>query len=57
MVEHQLIALEMLEEQRRMLHLMNQKDEFDEEIIRKYLALLDLEETRLREKLPAGYNV
>jgi CPA1 family monovalent cation:H+ antiporter len=57
MIEHQLIALEMLEEQRRMLHLMNQKDEFDEEIIRKYLALLDLEETRLREKLPAGYNV
>jgi monovalent cation/hydrogen antiporter len=57
MMEHQLVALEMLEEQRRVLHKMNHKDEFDEELIRKYLALLDLEETKLREKLPEGYKV
>jgi hypothetical protein len=29
---------------------MNQRDEFDEESIRKYLALLDVEEYKLREK-------
>jgi monovalent cation/hydrogen antiporter len=57
MMEHQLIALEMLEEQRGILHKMNQKSEFDEDLIRKYLALLDLEETKLREKLPEGYKV
>jgi monovalent cation/hydrogen antiporter len=57
MVEHQLIALEMLEEQRRILHKMNHISEFDEDLIRKYLALLDLEETKLREKLPEGYKV
>jgi monovalent cation/hydrogen antiporter len=57
LTEHQLIALEMLEEQRRVLHAVNHKMEFDEEIIRKYLALLDLEETKLREKLPEDYKV
>jgi hypothetical protein len=30
--------------------------EFDEELVRKYLALLDLEETKLREKLPEHYR-
>lgn len=57
MIEHQLIALEMLEEQRNLLHKMNLKSEYDEDLIRKYLALLDLEETKLREKLPEGYKV
>lgn len=57
MLEHQLISLEMLEEQRKQLHKMNHRSEFDEDIIRKYLALLDLEETKLREKLPEGYKV
>jgi hypothetical protein len=28
---------------------MNRKKEFDEELIRKYFALLDLEEYRIRE--------
>lgn len=54
LVEHQLISLQILEEQRQLLYNMNHKMEFDEEIIRKYLALLDLEETKLREKLPEG---
>ena len=34
-----------------MLKEMNRKDEFDEELIRKYLALIDLEELKTREKL------
>jgi monovalent cation/hydrogen antiporter len=29
---------------------MNRRAEFDEELIRKYLALIDLEEIKLREK-------
>jgi CPA1 family monovalent cation:H+ antiporter len=34
-----------------MLREMNRKDEFDEELIRKYLVLIDLEELKTREKL------
>jgi hypothetical protein len=30
---------------------MNTHEEFDEEVIRKYLALTDMEEFKLREKL------
>jgi CPA1 family monovalent cation:H+ antiporter len=30
---------------------MNHRAEFDEELIRKYLALIDLEEYKLREKI------
>jgi hypothetical protein len=29
---------------------MNQSDEFDEELIRKYLSLIDVEEFEIREK-------
>jgi hypothetical protein len=29
---------------------MNQREEFDEELIRKYPGLIDLEEFKLREK-------
>jgi monovalent cation/hydrogen antiporter len=47
---HQRIYLELLEQQRRLLHRMNHRAEFDEELIRKYLALIDLEEFKLREK-------
>ncbi len=50
MTEHQGIVLEVLERQRGLLHRMNHHSEFDEELIRKYLTLLDLEETKLREK-------
>jgi monovalent cation/hydrogen antiporter len=47
----QRVYLELLEQQRRLLHQMNQRAEFDEELIRKYLSLIDLEELKVREKL------
>ncbi len=50
--EHHRIALQLLDRQRDLLHQMNHRSEFDEDLIRKYLTLLDLEETKLREKLP-----
>jgi hypothetical protein len=40
--------LELLDQQRTLLHEMNHRANFDEDIIRKYLALLDLEEYELR---------
>jgi CPA1 family monovalent cation:H+ antiporter len=45
------IYLELLERQRQMLTQMNKKDEFDEDLIRKYLTLIDMEEFKIREKL------
>lgn len=48
--DYRRIYLELLEEQRNLLHQMNQRTEFDEELIRKYLALIDLEELKVREK-------
>lgn len=47
----QRIYLEMLERQRRWLYEMNRRAEFDEELIRKYLSLIDIEEFKIREKL------
>jgi CPA1 family monovalent cation:H+ antiporter len=44
------IYLEMLERQRRRLNEMNRLAEFDEELIRKYLSLIDVEEFKIREK-------
>jgi CPA1 family monovalent cation:H+ antiporter len=41
----------MLQHQRQLLNNMNHKAEFDEELIRKYLSLIDLEEIKVREKL------
>ncbi|NCI46093.1 Na+/H+ antiporter [Sediminibacterium soli] len=41
----------LLEAQRQLLYKMNHKDEFDEELIRKYLLLVDIEELKVREKL------
>ena len=64
----QRIYLEMLEHQRKLLTEMNHRAEFDEELIRKYLSLIDLEEfkdpgktnTAINEKairyLPYGLN-
>jgi Na+/H+ antiporter len=40
---------ELLEEQRKALRLLNREDGYDEELIRKYLAIIDLEETKLKE--------
>jgi CPA1 family monovalent cation:H+ antiporter len=48
--DHQTVYLEMLEHQRYFLNDMNQRSEFNEELIRKYLSLIDVEEFRLREK-------
>jgi CPA1 family monovalent cation:H+ antiporter len=48
---YQHIYLSLLEQQRMLLNRMNTHDEFDEELIRKYLALTDLEEFKMREKL------
>jgi CPA1 family monovalent cation:H+ antiporter len=55
--KYQEIALQLLDKQRELLHQMNHRSEFDEDIIRKHLALLDLEETKLREKLPQDVRV
>jgi CPA1 family monovalent cation:H+ antiporter len=46
---YQNIYLSVLEEQRTALHALNRVDGYDEELIRKYLSLIDLEETKLRE--------
>ena len=48
--DYQKVYLDLLEAQRSLLNKMNQKTEFDEELIRKYLALIDLEEFKVREK-------
>jgi CPA1 family monovalent cation:H+ antiporter len=48
--EHQRIYLELLDHQRKLLNKMNHHKEFDEDVIRKYLALVDIEEFKMREK-------
>ena len=48
--KYQRIYLELLEHQRKLLNKMNRRAEFDEELIRKYLSLIDLEEFKIREK-------
>jgi CPA1 family monovalent cation:H+ antiporter len=45
------IYLKMLEHQRNLLDQMNHKEEFDEDIIRKYLSVIDIEEFKIREKI------
>ena len=47
----QTIYLEMLEDQRTLLNTLNLKDEFDEELIRKYQSLIDIEEFKVRAKM------
>jgi CPA1 family monovalent cation:H+ antiporter len=46
----QTIHLELLERQRRLLSEMNRSGDFDEELIRKYLSLIDMDEFEMREK-------
>lgn len=48
---YHLIYLDLLNQQRKLLTDMNRRTEFDEELIRKYLSLIDLEEFKVREKL------
>jgi CPA1 family monovalent cation:H+ antiporter len=50
LTEYQQIALDVLNQQRSLLDRMNHRMEFDEDIIRKYLLLLDLDETKLRKR-------
>lgn len=49
LVRYREIYLALLDEQRKSLHELNRGAEYDEELIRKYLALVDLEETKMRE--------
>lgn len=51
LINYQHIYLELLDRQRKLLNDMNHHYEFDEELIRKYLALVDMEEFKTREKL------
>lgn len=44
------IYLDMLENQRAILHKINQHEEFSEELIRKYIRLIDVEELKVRDK-------
>ena len=48
--KYQAVYLKILERQRKLLEKMNHSAEFDEELIRKYLSLIDLEEFKIREK-------
>lgn len=48
-MQYQDIYVSVLNEQRRTLRELNHQDQYDEEIIRKYLSLIDLEETKLQE--------
>ncbi|MDB5250229.1 MAG: sodium:hydrogen antiporter, partial [Segetibacter sp.] len=48
---YQHINLELLQQQRTLLNKMNSRSEFDEDLIRKHLSLIDLEELKLRGKL------
>ena len=44
------LYLKLLEHQRQILNEMNRSAEFDEDLIRKYLSLIDVEEYKIREK-------
>jgi CPA1 family monovalent cation:H+ antiporter len=51
MKSYQTIYLELLQHQRELLNKMNHHIDCNEELIRKYFALIDLEEYKTREKL------
>ena len=52
---YQHFYLALLERQRTVLHELNHREDFNEEMIRKYLAILDLEEYKVREnELPTA---
>jgi NhaP-type Na+/H+ or K+/H+ antiporter len=50
LLRYQTVYLELLEYQRSVLDGMNQLAEIDEELIRKYLSLIDIEEYKIRER-------
>jgi Na+/H+ antiporter len=49
LVEYRQAYLKMLEGQRVAIRKLNMQDGYDEELIRRYLSIIDLEETKLRE--------
>jgi len=51
LIDYQRMYLDLLDRQRKLLHDMNGRMEFDEELIRKYLSLVDFEEYKVREKM------
>jgi CPA1 family monovalent cation:H+ antiporter len=48
--DYQTIYIELLDEQRKLLERMNHSSEVDEDLIRKYLSLIDMEEFKLKQK-------
>jgi CPA1 family monovalent cation:H+ antiporter len=48
--DYRRVYLQLLEKQRKVLHELNKKNEIEDEIVRKYLTMLDLEEEKLRLK-------
>jgi CPA1 family monovalent cation:H+ antiporter len=50
------IYLELLDHQRSILDKINHRYEFEEDIVRKYMGLVDLEEYKVREKLMGDSN-
>jgi len=50
LINFQEIYLELLQHQRNLLDEMNKNSDFDEELIRKYYAIIDLEEFKIQEK-------
>jgi Na+/H+ antiporter len=51
LANYQRIYLELLEAQRSLLEEMNQREEFDDDVIKKYLSLVDMEELKVQERL------
>jgi CPA1 family monovalent cation:H+ antiporter len=46
---YQQVYLDLLQHQRKVLNELNQKEDYDEELIRKFQALIDLEEFKIKE--------
>lgn len=51
LASYQKIYLELLQHQRNVLNEMNKDEAYDEELIRRYFSLIDMEEYYIREKL------
>lgn len=56
LAEYEEVYLAVLDRRRRLLNDMNRSAEFDEDLIRKYLSLIDVEELEIREKNAQGAN-
>jgi CPA1 family monovalent cation:H+ antiporter len=56
LAEYEEVYLDLLDRRRRLLNEMNRSAEFDEDLIRKYLSLIDVEELEIREKNAQGAN-